>query len=122
MSLLLIFPKPWCCRTKPKGHLVQRQQFCVLRKCDSGCPKGCRESSRHREWSGAVEPGPGLQTLVCWSAGCCWLCSGQFLLSLSWGLGLGWGLPPAPGVLWSRARSHLPNAHYLEAAVTPSVP
>lgn len=68
MSLLLIFPKPWCCRTKPKGHLVQRQQFCVLRKCDSGCPKGCREQqAQGMEWgSGAWPWTPDPALLECW--------------------------------------------------------
>lgn len=121
MSLLLIFPKPWCCRTKSRGHLLQHQQFCAFRNYDSGCSNASRESSRQREWSGVVEPGIGLPDPHLWKcrgAGCCWVCSGTSLLSVSWA---GLAFPPAPEVLCSRARSHLPNAHYLETAVNPSV-
>lgn len=66
MSLLLIFPKPWCCRTKPKGHLVQHQQFYTFRNDDSGYSNASRESTGNAVgwWSLALE----CQTLVCWSA------------------------------------------------------
>lgn len=59
-SLLLIFPKPWCCRAEPKGQLVQHQQFCAFRNHDSGYSQRLQRGQCVGGINGMVEPVIGL--------------------------------------------------------------